>query len=413
MRYNEHKLININKGGLAMDKKGVIQEISRTTEEIFSLKELEKLLDSGRQLRIKYGVDVTAPTLHIGHAVNLWMMRKFQDLGHKVIFLIGDFTTQIGDPTGKNKTRPIIPRDQIEKNTLEFIDQAKMVLRFDDRNLLEIRRNSEWFDKLPTAEFLKLMSMVTNARLISRDMFQKRIKDGVDIYEHELVYPILQGYDSVVLKSDLTIIGSDQLFNEMLGRFYQEKSDQNPQVIITTKITPGIDGKEKQSKSLGNYIGLAHSSRDKFGRVMSIPDNLIADYLRVYTEVPIAEVARIEKIIPNNPMIQKKFLAYKIVERYHGSKVAMEEQKWFEKTFSARLIPADIKEIAVNFPTDIFMVVKEYFGEKKSNSEIRRLFEQGAVSLNQSKISDTKKSVGNGDIIKIGKRVWFKLSQKD
>src|SRR3989338_8956286 len=154
-----------------MNEVKIIDDISRTTEEIFSLEELKRLLDSGRQLRIKYGVDVTAPTLHIGHAVNLWMMRKFQDLGHKVVFLIGDFTTQIGDPTGKNKTRPIIPKQEIEKNTLEFIEQAKMVLRFDDSNLLEIRRNSEWFDKLPTAEFLRLMSMITYARLISRHMF--------------------------------------------------------------------------------------------------------------------------------------------------------------------------------------------------------------------------------------------------
>lgn len=391
----------------------IIEDISRTTEEIFSLEELKKLLRLGRQLRIKYGVDVTAPTLHIGHAVNLWMMRKFQDLGHKVIFLIGDFTTQIGDPTGKSKTRPIIPKEEIEKNTLEFIKQAKMVLRFDDPNLLEIRRNSEWFEKLPTVEFLRLMSMITHARLISRDMFRKRIENELDIYGHEMVYPILQGYDSVVLKSDLTIIGSDQLFNEMLGRFYQEKFGQDPQVIITTKITPGIDGKEKQSKSLGNYIGLAHSSRDKFGRVMSIPDSLIVEYLKIYTEVPMKEISRIKELISVDPMSQKKFLASKIVERYHGKEVAKKEKEWFEKTFSARMIPPDIKKITVKSPADIFMAVNAYFGSKRSNSEIRRLFTQGAVSLNQEKMVDIKKPVKNGDVLKIGKRMWFRVRLDD
>ncbi|MFA6047802.1 MAG: tyrosine--tRNA ligase [Parcubacteria group bacterium] len=392
-----------------MNRAKIIEDISRTTEEIFSLEELKKLLKSGRQLRIKYGIDVTAPTLHIGHAVNLWMMRKFQDLGHKVVFLIGDFTTQIGDPTGKNKTRPVIPKKEIKKNTLEFIEQAKMVLRFDDPNLLEIRRNSEWFDKMPTAEFLRLMSMVTHARLISRSMFQKRIENELDIYGHELVYPVLQGYDSVVLESDLTVIGSDQLFNEMLGRFYQEKFGQDPQVIITTKITPGIDGKEKQSKSLGNYIGLAHSPRDKFGRVMSIPDSLIVEYLKIYTEVPMEEISRIEDLVRTDPMSQKKFLASKIVERYHGKEVAKEEQKWFEKTFSARIVPSDIREITVKPPTDVFMAVHESFGLEKSNSEIRRLFEQGAVSLNQEKVTDTKRPIKDGDVLKIGKRMWFRV----
>lgn len=396
-----------------MKEAEIIKDISRTTGEIFSLEELKRLLKSGRQLRIKYGVDVTAPTLHIGHAVNLWMMRKFQDLGHKVIFLIGDFTTQIGDPTGKNKTRPVIPKEEIKKNTLEFIEQAKMVLRFDNPDLLEIRRNSEWFEKLPTAEFLRLMSMITHARLISRDMFQKRIENELDIYGHELVYPILQGYDSVVLKSNLTVIGSDQLFNEMLGRFYQEKFGQDPQVIITTKITPGIDGKEKQSKSLGNYIGLAHSPRDKFGRAMSIPDNLIVEYIKVYTDVSMEEISRIEGLISEDPMSQKKFLARKIVERYHGKKVAEEEQKWFEKTFSARMIPSDIKEVTVKSSADVFIAVHAHFGLKKSNSEIRRLFEQGAVSLNQEKVTNSKKSIEDGDILKIGKRIWFRVRLED
>lgn len=388
----------------------IIDEFSRTTDELFSLEELKDLLDSGRQLKIKYGVDVTAPTLHLGHAVNLWMMRKLQDYGHKVIFLIGDFTTQIGDPTGKNKTRPVIPQEEIEKNTAEFIEQVKKVLRFDDPDLLEIRKNSEWFGSMPTAEFLKLLSLVTHARLVSRDMFQKRIEKNQDIYMHEMIYPILQGYDSVVLKSDLTIIGSDQLFNEMLGRFFQERFNQQPQVIVTTKITPGIDGKEKQSKSLGNYVGLAHSPRDKFGRVMSIPDTLITDYLKVYTEIPLEKIAELEQsMIKINSMKAKKFLAEQVVARYHGDEVAKQEKDWFEQTFSARQTPTDIPEISLNQGATAFDAVKAFFGDKKSNTQIRTLFNQGAVYCNQEKTPDQQAKVKKGDLFKVGKRGWFKV----
>jgi len=393
-----------------MNGEQVIKDFARTTEDIFSLEELKEVLSSGKKIRIKYGVDVTAPTLHIGHAVNLWMMRRLQDMGHKVIFLIGDFTTQIGDPTGKSKTRPIIPVEEIERNTEAFIDQVKMVLRFDNSDLIEVRRNSEWFGKMPTTEFLKLLSLVTHARLISRDMFQKRINEEQDIYAHELVYPILQGYDSYMLESDLTIIGSDQLFNEMLGRFYQEKFGQKPQIVMTTKITPGIDGKEKQSKSLGNYIGLAHSPRDKFGRAMSIPDNLIVDYLKVYTEVPMEEIDKIEQFLSDDPMGAKKFLAREIVARYHGSDTAKEEQEWFEKTFSARQVPKDIAKVKVSSEATAFDAVFAFFGGNKSKSYVRSLFSQGAVYRNQSKVSDQQDHVAEGDIFKVGKRNWFKVS---
>lgn len=388
-----------------------IEHFSRTAEEYFSLPEFKDLLNSGKQIRIKYGVDVTAPYLHTGHAVNLWLMRYLQDLGHKVLFLVGDFTTKIGDPTGKSKTRPEIPEEAIKANTEKFIEQAKMVLRFDDENLLEIRRNSEWFGKMPTVEFLKLMSMVTHARLISRDMFQKRIKEQADIYMHEMIYPILQGYDSVELQSDLTIVGGDQLFNEMLGRFYQEKFGQKPQVIITTKITPGLDGKEKQSKSLGNYIGLAHSPRDKFGRVMTLPDNLILEYLRIYTDVPLEEIKEMEKEVVKEPNACKKFLAHAMVAKYHGEKTADEERAWFEKTFSSRVVPEDIPEVSAKTSIAPFELVKLFYGDEKSNTEIRRLFEQGAVSLNSKKIEDYEKEINvtTGDVVKIGKRTWFRV----
>jgi len=393
----------------------LLSGFARVTEEFFSLDEFRELFGQNRQLRIKYGVDVTAPYLHIGHAVNLWMMRKLQDLGHRVVFLVGDFTTQIGDPSGRNKTRPVIPLEEIERNAAEFIKQAKMVLRFDDPNLIEIRRNSEWYGTMSLSEFLNLMSLVTHSRLISRAMFQKRIAENVDIYTHELVYPILQGYDSFMLNSDLTIIGSDQLFNEMMGRFYQEKFGQRPQVIITTKITPGIDGVAKQSKSLDNYIGLGHSPRDKFGRIMRLPDNLISTYFKVYTEVSESDLQTIDSMVQPDPLEAKKRLAMEIVQRYHGSQIARVEREWFDHAFSHRQIPVDAPEIVlVAKAIPALEVVKQFFAGGKSNAEVRRLFQQGGVTLNGEKITNPLKSSVpvEGDTFQIGKRVWFRVRIK-
>ena len=397
---------------MGMTNQELLASFARTTEQMFAPEEFRKLLESGRQLRIKYGVDVTAPFLHIGHAVNLWMMRQMQDMGHKVIFLIGDFTTRIGDPTGRDLLRPVLPIEEITRNAAAFIEQARMVLRFDDPDLLEIRRNSEWYNQMPAEEMLRLFAMITHARLIARDMFQARIQQGRDIHMHEMLYPVLQGYDSVELQSDLTIIGSDQLFNEMLGRFYQERSGQAPQVIITTKITPGIDGRGKQSKSLGNYIGLGHSPREKFGRTMTLPDELIATYLEIYTDVPLTEIARVLTDFAADPMRAKLFLAHKIVRRYHGSDVADQEQAWFLETFSERTVPRDIPEIPYAAgELSAFEIVRRFFGARKSNSEIRRLFQQGGVSLNGHRLSSPEEriEVHQGDEWRVGKRVWFRV----
>ena len=248
----------------------ILEIIRRNIEECISLTQLEKKLSSKKQLLIKYGVDVTAPFLHLGHAVNLWMMRTFQEYGHKVIFLIGDFTTKIGDPTGRDTQRKLLSDEEMKLNAQEFIRQVSLVL-LTDPEVFSIRRNSEWYDKMALSEFIELTSMVTHAKLIQRDMFQKRIENHREIFMHEMLYPLLQGYDSVMLKSDLTIVGSDQLFNELMGRFYQERFGQEPQIVITSRITPGIDGREKQSKSIGNYIALIDSPREKFGKIMSIP----------------------------------------------------------------------------------------------------------------------------------------------
>lgn len=389
----------------------ILAHFDRTSDQFFSKDEFRAKLRSGKKLRIKYGVDVTAPTLHIGHAVNLWMMRYLQSLGHKVVFLIGDFTTRIGDPDGRLDTRPVIPRAEIDRNAEEFIAQAKMVLRFDDPELLEIRRNSEWYDKMGMDEFLKLTSMVTHARLISRDMFQLRIDSGREIYMHEILYPVLQGYDSVMVDSDVTIIGSDQLFNEMMGRFFQEKFDKKPQTIITTKITQGIDNKHKQSKSIGNYIGLAHSPRDKFGRVMSIPDVLIDEYFRVYTDVPLEEIDRMAEQLSHSPKECKMKLAYAIVGRYHGHEAAVAERDWFEKTVSKGLVPDDIPTLSIVQPRHELLDIVAQARPGKSKGDSRRLIKQGGVDINGIKHTDPDAELifKTNDVLKVGKRNWFRI----
>jgi tyrosyl-tRNA synthetase len=402
------RAVNTNKKAVGE----LLEAFSRTTEEIFSLEEFKKLLLSGKQLNMKFGIDVTAPDLHIGHAVNLWMYRKLQELGHKLIFIIGDFTTRIGDPTGRSKTRPVVSLKTIKKNAKAFIKQAMMILH-NKPGLIEIRKNSEWLGKMSAEQLLSLMSLVTHERLVARDMFRERVKEGKPIYEHELVYPILQGYDSVASKSDLTIIGSDQLYNEMMGRFFQEKFGQAPQVIITTKITPGIDGKKKQSKSLGNYIGLAHSPREKFGRIMSIPDSLIFDYFKVYTEVPMPKIARMKKKISLDPMKYKLLLAKEIVKRYHGESVAEKELEWFKKTFSERQLPEDAPRVFIGKDkAAIFEILRQCFSPKeKSNSQLRRLIRDGAVKVNGRTVKEVDRKIllSPGIQVKVGKRRWFNV----
>lgn len=388
-----------------------LKHLQRTADHTISLEELEAKLKLGRPLRIKYGVDVTAPFLHIGHAVNLWMMRYLQECGHKVVFLIGDFTTRIGDPTGKSQTRKIISLEDIEANAQEFIKQVGKVL-LTDPAVFEIRRNSEWYGKMPLSEFLSLCSMVTHSRLIQRDMFQKRIEAGREIFMHEMLYPLLQGYDSVMLKSDLTIVGTDQLFNELMGRFYQEKFSQSPQVVMTSKITPGTDGVEKQSKSLGNYIALEDTPRNKFGKVMSLPDTLIRCYLEVYTTLPMEEIEQLAAAIEKgeNPMKAKKLLAKAIVTRYHGEETAIAEEQWFNQAFSKREAPEDIPLLEIQKDDDLIKILQKCLpGESKG--ALNRLVQGGGVSLDGVKVQagDASFQVKDGDILKVGKKLWFKI----
>lgn len=379
------------------------QILKRNIDQIITEDGFWEKINSERKLRLKHGVDPTNPLLHLGHAVNYWKMREFQELGHKIIFLIGDFTAEIGDPTGRSITRPELSKSTVETNLKEYFKQVTKIL-IDKPDLLEVRRNSEWYNKMKLSEFLALAKKITHSRLIERDMFQRRIKKGKEIYIHELLYPILQGYDSVMIKSDLTIIGSDQLFNELVGRHYQGLFGQDPQVIMTTIITPGLDGTEKMSKSLENYVAILDSPRDKFGKIMTLPDNLIHSYLAVYTQLPMEEISVVDK---QRPFDAKKRLAFEIVRLYHGEREAKKAKTYFEKTFSKKEMPENLEEIEATVG-ESWMEFLVRAGFAKSKGGAKRLIDGGGVDINGKRVAKGGDIVSAG-IAKIGKFKFVKI----
>lgn len=374
--------------------------------EIIGKKELEKKLSSGKKLVVKFGADPTRPDLHLGHAVALRKMREFQDLGHKVVFLIGDATCKIGDPTGKDKTRPMMTEAEIRKNAATYVKQASKILKT-DKSLLEIRYNSRWFSKMSFYEFLHLMTMTTAARVLERDMFQKRMKRGKDIGLHELVYPIMQGYDSVKLKADVVLLGSDQKFNELFGRHYQQKFGQDPQAMIIMKILVGTDGKEKMSKSLDNYIGITESADQMYGKVMSIPDAVMKEYFELATDL------KYEEIKEKNPRDKKMRLAFEIVKYYHSEKAAKKAQENFVKTFQKKELPEEIGSILIRNSQIKLTEFLVKAGMASSFSDARRKIEQGGVSVDGDKIVDFKfklnKKNHDKKVIKVGKLHFSKI----
>jgi len=374
--------------------------------EIIGKKELEKKLSSGKKLVVKFGADPTRPDLHLGHAVALRKMREFQDLGHKVVFLIGDATCKIGDPTGKDKTRPMMTEAEIRKNAATYVKQASKILKT-DKSLLEIRYNSRWFSKMSFYEFLHLMTMTTAARVLERDMFQKRMKRGKDIGLHELVYPIMQGYDSVKLKADAVLLGSDQKFNELFGRHYQQKFGQDPQAMIIMKILVGTDGKEKMSKSLDNYIGITESADQMYGKVMSIPDAVMKEYFELATDL------KYEEIKEKNPRDKKMRLAFEIVKYYHSEKAAKKAQENFVKTFQKKELPEEIGSILIRNSQIKLTEFLVKAGMASSFSDARRKIEQGGVSVDGDKIVDFKfelnKKNHDKKVIKVGKLHFSKI----
>jgi tyrosyl-tRNA synthetase len=391
----------------------VLERLRRTTDTIVGEADLIERLASGRKLRIKYGVDCTAPDLHLGHAVNLWMMRQLQDLGHQVVFLLGDLTTRIGDPTGRSETRPMLTPAEISANADSFLEQVSLVLRTDPE-VFEVRRNSEWFGAMEVAELLGLFSQVTHAQLMARDMFRERVAAGREIALHELIYPVLQGYDSFAMGSDLTIVGSDQLFNEQLGRHFQQRLGAPPQALVITTITPGIDGGAKQSKSLNNYIGLTDTARDKFGKVMSLPDSLVQTYAHIYTELPLDLVAGLgDAAGQGGPAARdaKLTLAAAVVTRYHGANVAKSERAAFTSQFSRRTTPTDLPEVAVQATRPTILELLQAARPELSNSELRRLIRQGAVSIDDQKVLSHDHTVVLSEplILRSGSRTFHRI----
>lgn len=384
--------------------------LSRGVEDIIGRDELEKKLSSGKKLRIKFGVDVTRPDIHLGHAIGLRKLREFQELGHTVIFLIGDATTRIGDPTGKDKTRPFLTDKEIGINAKTYIQQVGKIL---DIERTEIRRNSEWFDKMIMLDFIKLMTMVTHSQLINREAFQKRIAEGREIFAHELIYPIMQGYDSVMLKSDIAV-HADQLFNEHFGRLYQEKFGQEPQAILTLPMLVGLDGKNKMSKSLDNYVGIDENPTNMYGKIMSMPDKLIIDYFLLCTDDTEADIKSMESNMQSgklNPRDAKLNLAFEIVKIYHGEKKAQEAKEEFIKVFSKKELPKEIDEFKIQKGrigiVDLLLKCKV----AESKGEAKRLIEQKGVKLNNKVIGNwgAQITLGGGEILQIGKRKFLRI----
>ncbi|RJO59190.1 tyrosine--tRNA ligase [Candidatus Parcubacteria bacterium] len=377
--------------------------LSRGVQDVIKRDELERLLLGKKKLRIKHGVDPTKPDLHLGHAVIYRKLRQFQELGHTVVFLIGDFTARFGDPTDKIKSRSLQSKADVELAAQTYLEQIGKIL---DKKQLEIRRNSEWYENMRAEELLKLMSHFTVSRMLERDMFQKRLKAQDEIGLHEPVYPVLQAYDSVMLKSDLTVIGTDQTFNELQARSLQEFFGQNPQQIITMKILVGLDGKDKMSKTLGNYIRVTESPKEMFGKIMSLPDSAMPSYAELLTNLDEQEF-----IDPKNPKALKIKLAKDIVSKFHSYAEAEKVAEEFDKVHKQKEIPEDIPEIQISTKTNqsVAKVLAEAFGQ--SVSAIRRDIEQGGVSYEGKVIKDPNERAKLG-LYKKGKRHFVKLKKK-
>ncbi|MEI2418478.1 tyrosine--tRNA ligase [Orrella sp. JC864] len=391
-----------------------LQIVRRGVDELLVESEFARKLARSRAtgvpLRIKLGLDPTAPDIHLGHTVVLNKMRQLQDLGHTVIFLIGDFTTTIGDPSGRNSTRPPLSREQIESNARTYYAQASMVL---DPERTEIRYNSEWCDPLGARGLIQLASRYTVARMMERDDFTRRFKGGVPISVHEFLYPLLQGYDSVALKSDLELGGTDQKFNLLVGRELQKEYGQEPQCILTMPLLEGTDGVEKMSKSKGNYIGISEPAESMFGKLMSISDTLMWRYFTLLSFLSEAEIARLRAETENgrNPRDAKVMLASEIVARFHGQAAAQAALAAFEARFRDGAIPEDMPEVTLGgAPLGILKLLREA-GLAASASEAQRNVEQGGVRVDGARIEDKSLQLTEGCyVVQVGKRKFARVT---
>ena len=375
--------------------------LARGTVEIISPAELAAKLALGRPLRIKLGMDPTAPDLHLGHSVVLKKLRDFQDAGHTVIFLVGDFTAMIGDPTGRNETRKPLSRDQIELNAETYRTQAFKIL---DRESTEVRFNSEWMNELGVAKLIEIAAKVSVARLLERDDFEKRLEAEEPLFLHELLYPVIQGYDSVALEADLEIGGTDQKFNMLVGRELQRHYGQPPQAVMTMPLLEGLDGVRKMSKSLGNYVGLTDKPEDMYGKLMSVPDKLMVRYYELLTKATPEEIAAV-KSGGMHPMEAKKRLARAIVAEYHDASAATRAEEYFESKHQRREVPASAQVYRIAEDLWICELMKQ-LQFTPSTSEARRLVSQGAVRVDGRTITDVNFRFVPGEhkVLEVGKR---------
>jgi len=402
-----------------------LEVLLRGCEAVYSPAELRAKLEGSREqdkpLRVKLGLDPTAPDIHLGHTVVFRKIREFQDFGHKAVVIVGDYTAMVGDPSEKSKTRPTLSRDQVEANAQTYLDQAGRVL--DTRpERLELRRNSEWLADLSLADALRLASKMTVARMLERDTFEKRYKGGVEIYLHEFLYPLLQGRDSVAIEADIELGGSDQTFNNLVGRDLQRDAGQPPQVVMIMPILVGLDGVEKMSKSLGNYVAVTDSAHDMFGKLMSVPDELMRNYFELLTAVDSSETNTLCDLAKTHPMEAKKRLARTIAEEFHSADDADRAQSEWEAIHqksaagAGMVVPEGTPTVALEREQmqdgkvrllDLVMLC----GFASSRSEGRRLAAEGGIRLNGQAIQDVNEpvEVKTGDVLQRGKRRFAQL----
>ncbi len=391
-----------------------IQLLKRGTVEVFTEAELaQKLTEAsgtGRQLRIKLGLDPTSPDIHLGHTVVLRKMRQFQDLGHKAVLIIGDYTARIGDPSGQNTTRPVLSPEQIDANAKTYFEQAGKILDTSERKL-EIRHNSEWLEKLTLMELIQIAAKKTIAQMLQRDTFKKRLQADVDVYTHEFLYPLMQGYDSVMIESDVELGGTDQTFNNLVGRDIQKGYGQQPQIVITMPILVGLDGKEKMSKSKGNYIGVTDEPNNMFGKVMSISDDLMENYFTLLTNLQTERIAELVDPGKTHPKEAKVLLGKMIVSQFYGEDAADAAAAEFEKVFAKGQLPDEIPEVEI--PAEPIAASKLLLACKlvASGGEAKRMIKQSAASIDGEKLTDPNAAITpkEGAVIRVGKRKFARL----
>ncbi|MBT6034707.1 MAG: tyrosine--tRNA ligase [Candidatus Jacksonbacteria bacterium] len=394
------------------NKEKIEQVLTRGVSEVLVKDNLRKKLLSGKKLRVKLGIDPSGADLHLGHMVVLRKLREFQELGHQIVLVVGTFTGQIGDPTGKMEARPPKTEAELQKNAEHYVEQAAKMIDTDD---LEIRPNSEWFNDMTFKEVIRLASSFTAQQMMHRDMFKQRVKQKQEIYLHEFMYPLMQGYDSVELKADVELGGTDQTFNLLAGRTIQEMYGQNPQNIVTVPILEGTDGVQKMGKSLNNYIGVLDTPENMFGRVMSISDELIIKYFELTTFVSTEEIKELKKSLKTgeNPRNVKARLGKEIVTIYHSEEQAQKALEAFDSVFKEGALPEDIPEVEIEGKGGLLVDALVTAKLVSSKSEARRMIEQGAVKMNQEKVSGIDTGLAAGEVIvQVGKRKIAKFIQK-